>query len=417
MTDFNLEKAEAEVPSKNPRLEQVIPDADLLTQMIDEGYVKVREHPEFSYQIYNYTDKCQWDGIWNDVTTRCRGLIIHTPTNEVIARPFPKFFNHNQEQAAGIITQTAHVKVTDKADGSLGILYPLPMGGHAIATRGSFISDQAQHATEIYHERYADQWEPVPGVTYLFEIIYRDNRIVLDYGDTDDLVHLATIDNHTGITLPDSFADGWPGERVKHFPYTSLAQALAAQPRPNAEGLVVYYPETDQRVKIKQDDYVALHRILTGCTARTLWNHIAINWELAAGQTVRQVEQGLRVGPETVARVQAAGTKWIDKFHESTPEEFWTWVDTTIKQLQDDFERTLVDILREYREIKAELGGGSYVEEKDVYRKAFAAKAIQSEHKSALFMLVDDRRIDTYIFRLIYPDHETPFMTVSEDVA
>src|SRR5439155_17561955 len=48
---------------------------------------------------------------------------------------------------------------------SLGILYPTPEG-HAIATRGSFASEQALHATEVLREKYA-AFEPPAGHTVL----------------------------------------------------------------------------------------------------------------------------------------------------------------------------------------------------------------------------------------------------------
>ena len=39
---------------------------------------------------------------------------------------------------------------------------------------------------------------------------------------------------------------------MTRFPYASLAEALAAPPRENAEGLVVYFPGTGHRLKLKQ---------------------------------------------------------------------------------------------------------------------------------------------------------------------
>lgn len=61
-----------------------------------------------------------------------------------VLRPLPKFLNHDQPEAP-VIALDEPVVVTDKADGSLGIIYPTP-DGPAVATRGSFASDQALHA-------------------------------------------------------------------------------------------------------------------------------------------------------------------------------------------------------------------------------------------------------------------------------
>ena len=53
------------------------------------------------------------------------------------------------------IESDAPVEVTDKMDGSLGILYRRPDGVCAIATRGSFASDQALEANKIWSESYS----------------------------------------------------------------------------------------------------------------------------------------------------------------------------------------------------------------------------------------------------------------------
>jgi RNA ligase len=70
-------------------------------------------------------------------------------------------------------------------DGSLGILYKVD-GKPYLATRGSFVSDQAVAGTAMLHERYGD-YEFEDGFTYLFEIIYPENRIVIDYKGMSDL--------------------------------------------------------------------------------------------------------------------------------------------------------------------------------------------------------------------------------------
>src|SRR5205085_2436932 len=105
------------------------------------GHVRGQRHPDRPYVIYNYTEACQYAGAWTPVTLACRGLIVAESTGAVLARPYPKFFNHDQAHAPALRLD-APAAVTDKADGSLGILY---RDGDtlAVATRGSFASDQA----------------------------------------------------------------------------------------------------------------------------------------------------------------------------------------------------------------------------------------------------------------------------------
>ena len=127
--------------------------------------------------------------------------------------------------------------VTDKADGSLGIIYASPDGsGYAIATRGSFASDQARHATELLRTRYG-AFVPPAGKTVLVEIIYPANRIVVDYAGLDDLVLLGAVDIATGRTSGPEAVPTWPGPVVARFDHATLADALAAPPRAGPRGL------------------------------------------------------------------------------------------------------------------------------------------------------------------------------------
>lgn len=174
-------------------------DKELLQQMIIEKFVMVQKHPDADLFIYNYTNKAQYEKVWNEVTLQSRGLILDGNLN-FVARPFKKFFNLEEYPAQQIPDQP--FDVYEKLDGSLGILYWINNVPY-IATRGSFISDQALHATKILHNNYSYIFNKLDrDITYLFEIIYPGNRIVVDYGLKDDLILLAAIDTLTGDDLP-----------------------------------------------------------------------------------------------------------------------------------------------------------------------------------------------------------------------
>lgn len=245
-----------------------------LLDMLNQGYVRFNTHKEFpQLRIFEYTEKAVHDRVWNDVTMKTRGLIVNWETKEVLARPFDKFFNYGQPEQKISLSPEDRVIVHDKMDGSLGILYRRPDGFLAIATKGSFHSEQAEWATtEIrkymtthFHE---DEW------TWLFEIIYPKNRIVLDYQGWSGLVLLGARNIEEGDDYaPDELLD-WKGKKATRFRHKTLQEALEAPPRTNAEGFVVFLPDKDVRVKIKQDDYVALHKIVTGLTKRRIWENV-----------------------------------------------------------------------------------------------------------------------------------------------
>lgn len=247
-----------------------------LASAIEAKLITIRESGD-GQRIYNYSDAAMYTpGAWDNPAVRqCRGLIVDSD-GHVAARPWAKFFNHGQKEA-GDLDLSAPVEVTDKMDGSLGILHKDAAGRPRVATRGSFASDQAIHATQVLHDRYpALDWSEV-SITPLVEIIYPGNRIVCDYGDLDDLVLLGGVDPEDGdYYSPQQVRDwiGWTGPVANVFPFATLAEALAAPPRPGAEGLCVRYLDRPHIVKIKQDDYVRLHRIVTGLSERSVWQHM-----------------------------------------------------------------------------------------------------------------------------------------------
>ena len=115
----------------------------------------------------------------------------------MLARPFAKFFNHGQPGAPELDLD-APVVVTDKADGSLGIIYPTPDG--LARSRPAARSPRSRRGTRrrCCADRYAARSRRRRGSPYSFEIIYPANRIVLDYGGLDDLMLLGAVDIATG---------------------------------------------------------------------------------------------------------------------------------------------------------------------------------------------------------------------------
>ncbi|MCU7724599.1 2'-5' RNA ligase [Actinoplanes sp. KI2] len=320
-----------------------------LASAVEKGLVRTQRHPSRPFVIYNYTEACQYAGAWTPVTLACRGLVVDAG-GKIVARPFTKFFNHSESHAPSF-DPAAAVTVTDKSDGSLGIIYH-DGDGLAVATRGSFASDQALHATALLRARYAG-FAPPAGLTVLVEIIYPGNRIVVDYQGLDDLVLLGAVDIATGRTYGPEAVPDWPGPVVETFGYATFAEALAAPPRDGREGLVVHFTGADARVKIKYADYVRLHRLVTGLTARTVWEVLANGGDL-------------------------------DTLIAPLPDEFHVWVRAIAAELTATVDARAAAIEAAYAAIVAGLPEGWG-------RKEFAARAVRSEHKFALFLRLDGK--------------------------
>ncbi len=225
---------------------------------------------------FTYTKAAQYNARWNWFERASRGLIMNAQTGEVVARPFDKFFNWGE---GGRKSRSHIVDITEKLDGSLGILYR-ENGAYRIATRGNFESEQALWATDFLNRNY-NLSDLDSALTLLFEIIYPENRIVVDYGDREDLVLIGVRNRHTGddwffypamYELAHRFGFSLP--QVYHF--NSVTDILAATDTldANSEGWVVRFAD-GQRFKIKGDRYIELHRLVTQATFNRVLKAVA----------------------------------------------------------------------------------------------------------------------------------------------
>jgi RNA ligase len=228
--------------------------------------------------LFNYTALAQYENTWNPFEIISRGLIINHVTGEIVARPFDKFFNWLE---GGRRSNGHIVAVTEKMDGSLGILYRAE-GGYKIATRGSMRSAQGQWATDYLNQLY-DLTDLPTEYTLLFEIIYPQNRIVVNYGGREDLVLLAVRNRFTGDYLP-FFPDvyelamryGFSLPQVHAFnDLVTIIESCGAIDV-DQEGYVVEFSD-GQRFKFKGDRYRELHRIISALTFRNILRAVASN--------------------------------------------------------------------------------------------------------------------------------------------
>lgn len=340
---------------------------EVIKPYIEKKLVSEQSHPENQdVRIFNYTQKCQFEQAWDDITRQCRGLILNVKTGEVLARPFPKFFNYAEYVSKEWPIPESVPEIYEKLDGSLGILYELN-GKEWIATRGSFMSDQAIWATNWWRSHVLTPLTSIKGVTHLFEIIYPKNRIVVSY-DFSGLVHLTTLDNETGQVIPEKWYD--PVRSVRKINPQNLGELLKLD-EPNSEGFVLFYPEENVRMKIKFPEYVRLHRIITGV------NEIAI-WEM------------LRDG------------QGLEDLIEKVPDEFFKWVKEVSTRLLDEFDSIANESERIFESVR-------YLP----IRKEQALKIQESKEKyrGVVFALLDGKPSALIIWRQIRPHGAHVFKT------
>lgn len=252
-------------------------DESILQEHINNGLVSAKRNPDDDLTIYNYTPKAQYSRTWDDVTRNCRGLIVDDE-GTITARPFPKFFNYGETDLYDEeITPDTEVVAYDKLDGSLGIVYWDKKGQPQVATRGSFTSVMAEHASERIKELLIPHFE---NVTMLVEIIYPENQIVLDYKGRDDLFLLGGVHIPSGQFLSplDVFTEirgVFPDGGFKYLAQDyreikTVQDALNNLNRTNREGYVLH-TDAGTMIKVKQDDYLAMHKAVFQTSKRTIW--------------------------------------------------------------------------------------------------------------------------------------------------
>lgn len=290
---------------KDTKLSAVM-NTELLKKMIEENYVTVASHPEDeSMKILTYSKNAQISGKWNEVTKAARGLIIKSENEDfsdaiIVERPWRKFFTleqmtssdgkrawalgdeddgpeNGQLESIDNLDFNAPAEVTDKADGSLGVLYVAPDGKLALSTKGSFVSEQAIAYTSMlrndsrFYDAAKELKDKNPNTTFLFELVGAENQVVLEYDD-DDITFLGAVDKDTGKYHSTSdYTDVWSKEKslnsAEKMDAKNIEEALAIPDRPNREGVVVRIasddPEKQMMLKIKQADYLKLHKMMT----------------------------------------------------------------------------------------------------------------------------------------------------------
>jgi RNA ligase len=394
-------------------LDQIIPPADL-DAAIQAGHITRRQHPTLPLSIYTYTRAAQYERAWTPATLRCRGLITDDKTGEIVAWPFPKFFNVGEHaygnEYAPPLPEGEPFEVYDKVDGSLGIVFWYA-GRWRAASKGSFVSEQA-----VWAQRWIDDRDTSalwPGATYLAEIIYPGNRIVVDYGQREDLVLLAAYElDGTEIPLRTAAVDWLEiGSVVRSWPALPLAELLKlaeANTRPDgqpttgmhAEGYVIRYAN-GLRAKAKLAEYVRLHKVLTGITERDIWRYAGM--QIFADQPPKLVAKALGCPVSEVQALADGGRGPLDALLEQVPDEFDAWVRRVTDGLEEQAAVLSERAAEEYAAI-AHLAG-------DRGEFARAAQSIDGQAvRACMFLLLDGRPTGLHLWRAIKPEASAPFV-------
>jgi RNA ligase len=354
------------------------------------GLVTMQTHNDFPLAIYCYGRKAVHDNVWDNVTSKCRGIVVNQNNDDVVARPFEKFHNHGSPQAGNVVW-TREPYIWEKLDGFMCTMYRWE-GKDYIASKGSFHSIHAKWATQWYRTHIGETGQWPAGYTPVFEGLHRDLRIVVDYGTREGLVLLALIHDNTGHEINPAFLNMWADRNKVEVPTRidmTLERAREESLKQYRDGLgteegyvLTWYP-TDRyqppvRLKMKFVDYLRLHRMVCGVTPWRVWEALSTD----NGQI----------------------TEWLDS-QNATP-WFEQFVNKWVKALTFAYHNHYDEALERFEVTKDKLGVRPSAETARIHsiRRAFAQEFTRPENKefsSALFKMLDKKDPSPVIWKSV----------------
>ena len=257
---------------------------------MNEGLVYIKKHPQYPLFLLNYTPRTQYRQKWCKELMHARGLVVGED-GKILARPLPKFFNHYEINDLEKL-QDEEYEVYEKFDGSLVIMFHYE--NHPIfCTRGSFISEQAAKAQEIFRAKY-NHISVNKECTYCFEVIYPENKIVVNYEDVEDLFLISITHTSTGKEI-NIHATGF--KTVNKVDKTSIHAFLSGFEEANMEGYVVKYTKglsNQLRVKYKFNTYVEKHTMLDTIKNTLVFLILHCIFIVTIGQRSKHWTKGMR---------------------------------------------------------------------------------------------------------------------------
>lgn len=239
---------------------------------IKKGYFTKEKHPNADLFIYGYSTgpSAAQNLNWNNITRHMRGLITNSD-GKILSRSFEKFFTFNKYLSENKVLlsdgQVANLpklpyKIYEKLDGSLAVLYwinDIPY----LATQRSFTSLKAKKSTEILHNNYSHLFDKLKkDRTYIFEAIYSESKVLIDYGNDEFLILLGVLDNLTGKDYPlENIGFPIAKEWTNDLSYVKSLDELKELNLKTKEGFVIVY-ENGFRIKIKFPWYKEAHLLV-----------------------------------------------------------------------------------------------------------------------------------------------------------
>ena len=250
-------------------------------QTSQNGELVLVRYGEYS-DVFGGESEIVYDEFWDrfdNFYRECRSIVINVVSDEIAILPFNKFFNINELDETNIdvvkerMLNAKSIEITDKLDGSMqcGRFYNnkiIMSGSKSLSVNDSWrLADGYKMLTK--NENYVQMLAENSDLTFIFEYLsYEDSHVVI-YSEDDYGLHLIGVRNTITGELYSyqvmlDYAKKYNVKTTTLFVDKTLdeiMESLDDYKSNEKEGFVLNIDNF--MVKIKYNDYVAMHKILS----------------------------------------------------------------------------------------------------------------------------------------------------------
>lgn len=245
-----------------PQTQETKSVGDTVLQLRDNKYIQERQFGNIS--SFNFTPKAFYDKVWNQQTTKARGLYVNIPKQTVVARAYDKFFNINErpETEFEMLQHTLQFPVTAyvKENGFLGIIsYNEETDDLFITTKSSPDGDFAKWLREMFEAKVSPKAREcikeiakIDKVSFVFECVdMKNDPHIIEYPEST-------------LFLLDIVYNNMDFQRVDYDTLAILAEKLGLRVKERAYVINDWSEFFDWYYQVTNDDYLYNGRHVEG---------------------------------------------------------------------------------------------------------------------------------------------------------
>lgn len=227
--------------------------ADTIIALRSNRYIQEKKFGNIS--SFNFTNKAFYDKVWDEQTTKARGLYLDTMKGKVSARAYDKFFNVNErpETKFDMLQYKLQFPVTAyvKENGFLGIVsYNEYEDGLFIASKSTIDSQFAQWFREMLYEKVSSE-----NIYKMKEFIKEHNvSFVFECVDMKNDPHIIEYPN-SELFLLDIVQNDMDFAKYEYDTMVDIANQFGLTPKEKAFEIATWQEFFDWYYDILEEDY------------------------------------------------------------------------------------------------------------------------------------------------------------------